>query len=113
VEAILQLGSRLYTRADRLVRAGLAAARQGQLSGIIFWAALIGICGAFTGVAFRASVRLVQRALTGHSAGLVETAELLPWWARIAVPTIGGACAGALLWLAARTRDQSRSVDYM
>ena len=61
MEALLQLGSRLYVRADRLVRIALTAARQGQLSGIIFWAALIGICGAFTGVGFRASVRLVQR----------------------------------------------------
>ncbi len=60
----------------------------------MFWAALIGVCGAFTGVAFRAAVRLVQRLLTGSSAGLVETAELLPWWARIAVPTVGGVCAG-------------------
>src|SRR5580658_3616780 len=96
-----------------MLRATVSAAKQGQLSGIMFWAALIGVCGALTGVAFRASVRLVQRVLTGQYAGLVETAELLPWWARIAVPTIGGACAGALLWLAARTRDQSRSVDYM
>jgi CIC family chloride channel protein len=113
VEAILQLGSRLYTRADRLARVALAAARQGQLSGIIFWAALIGICGAFTGVAFRASVRLVQQALTGHSAGLVETAELLPWWARIAVPTIGGVCAGTVIWLARHILHTTRSIDYM
>jgi CIC family chloride channel protein len=110
---LAQLGSRLLGRADRMLSATLSAAKQGQLSGIMFWAALIGVCGAFTGVAFRASVRLVQRVLTGQYAGLVETAELLPWWARIAVPTIGGACAGGLLWLAARTRDQSRSVDYM
>jgi CIC family chloride channel protein len=113
VEAISQLATRLFVRADRLLRAGLTAAKQGQLSGIIFWAALIGVCGAFTGVGFRASVRLVQRALTGHSAGLVETAELLPWWARIAVPTIGGACAGTLLWAAQRLLRSNRNIDYM
>jgi CIC family chloride channel protein len=110
---LAQFGSRLIGRTDRMLRATVSAAKQGQLSGIMFWAALIGVCGALTGVAFRASVRLVQRVLTGQYTGLVETAELLPWWARIAVPTIGGACAGALLWLAARTRNQSRSVDYM
>ncbi len=100
-------------RLRRLVRAGLAAARHGQLGGIVFWAALIGIGGAVSGVAFRISVRLVQRALTGSSTELVETAAALPWWARIAVPTIGGACAGALLWAGARVLRSMRSVDYM
>jgi len=113
VQGLVQLASRLVVRADRMLRAGLSAAKQGQLSGIIFWAALIGICGAFCGVGFRASVRLVQRGLTGHSAGLVETAELLPWWARIAVPTIGGACAGTLLWIARRVLRSTRNIDYM
>lgn len=113
MEALLQLGSRIVVRVDRLARIALTAARQGQLSGIIFWAALIGICGAFTGVGFRASVRLVQQALTGHSAGLVETAELLPWWARIAVPTIGGACAGTVIWVARRVLHSNRPLDYM
>ncbi|MGH8232179.1 MAG: ClcB-like voltage-gated chloride channel protein, partial [Steroidobacteraceae bacterium] len=91
----------------------LTAAKHEQLGGIVFWAALIGVCGAFSGVAFRASVRLVQHLLTGSSAGLVETAELLPWWARIAVPTIGGACAGALLWAGQRVLRAGRRVDYM
>jgi chloride channel protein, CIC family len=113
VEAIVQFGTRLFGRADRLLRAALIAAKHEQLSGIVFWAALIGICGAFTGVAFRASVRLVQQLLTGSSAGLVETAELLPWWARIAVPTVGGVIAGTLLWAGSRVLRQTRRVDYM
>jgi CIC family chloride channel protein len=113
VEALVQFTARLYGRADRLLRATLIAAKHEQLSGIVFWAALIGVCGAFTGVAFRASVRLVQRLLTGSSAGLVETAELLPWWARIAVPTVGGVIAGTLLWAGQRVLRQARSVDYM
>jgi CIC family chloride channel protein len=113
VQAIVQFATRMYGRADRLVRATLIAAKHEQLSGIVFWAALIGVCGAFTGVAFRASVRLVQRLLTGSSAGLVETAELLPWWARIAVPTVGGVIAGTLLWAGKRVLRQTRSVDYM
>jgi chloride channel protein, CIC family len=113
VEALVQFGTRLFGRAERLLRAGLIAAKHEQLSGIVFWAALIGICGAFTGVAFRASVRLVQQLLTGSSAGLVETAELLPWWARIAVPTVGGICAGTLLWAGKRVLRHTRRVDYM
>jgi len=113
VEGIVQFGTRLFGRADRLLRAALIAAKHEQLSGIVFWAALIGICGAFTGVAFRASVRLVQRLLTGSSGGLVETAELLPWWARIAVPTVGGICAGTVLWAGQRVLRHNRRVDYM
>jgi len=110
---MVQLGARLFASAERWVRRALVAAKHEQLSGIVFWAALIGVCGAFTGVAFRASVRLVQRLLTGSSAGLVETAELLPWWARIAVPNVGGVLAGLLLWAAQRVPRQTRRVDYM
>ena len=113
MEALVQFGTRLFDRAERWLRAGLTAAKHQELSGIVFWAALIGVCGAFTGVGFRASVRLVQRLLTGSSSGLVETAELLAWWARIAVPTLGGICAGTLLWAGQRFLRQSRAVDYM
>jgi CIC family chloride channel protein len=113
VKAVVQLGRKLFVRAERLLRTILTAAKHQELSGIIFWAALIGVCGAFTGVGFRASVRLVQRLLTGSSAGLVETAELLPWWARIAVPTIGGVCAGTLLWAGQRLLRRAQPVDYM
>jgi CIC family chloride channel protein len=113
VSALARLGSQLYARVDRLARIALVAARQGHLSGIIFWAALIGICGAFAGVGFRASVRLVQSALTGHTAGLVETAELLPWWSRIAVPTVGGVLAGTVIWITQRLLHTNRSIDYM
>ncbi len=96
-----------------MLRTALAAAKHGQLGGIVFWAALIGIGGAISGVAFRSSVRLVQWALTGHATGLVETAALLPWWARIAVPAVGGVCAGVLLWAGARVLRNVRDVDYM
>jgi CIC family chloride channel protein len=114
VEAILQFGSRLLERTDRMMRRLFSAAKHEQLTGIVFWAALIGICGAFAGVGFRAAVRLVQQLLTGHSnTGLVETAELLPWWARITVPTIGGAIAGLLIWIGQRFVRTGRKVDYM
>jgi chloride channel protein, CIC family len=114
VEAILQFGSRVLERVDRLIRTLLSAAKHEQLTGIVFWAALIGVCGAFAGVGFRAAVRLVQQLLTGHSdTGLVETAELLPWWARIVVPTVGGALAGLLIWIGQRLLRTGRKVDYM
>src|ERR1700761_6048465 len=109
----MRMCRRLFELARQLVGSALTAAKHQELSGILFWAALIGVVGAFTGVGFRASVRLVQRLLTGSSQGLVETAELLHWQARIAVPTIGGALAGTLLWIGQRWLRQVRAVDYM
>ena len=44
VEAIVQFGTRVFGRCDRLLRATLVAAKHEQLSGIVFWAALIGVC---------------------------------------------------------------------
>ena len=109
MEAILQFGTRIIERTDRLLRNLFSAAKHEQLTGIVFWAALIGVCGAFAGVGFRAGLRLVQQLLTGHSeTGLVETAELLPWPARIAIPTIGGAIAGLLLWIGQRVWHTAR-----
>ena len=113
MKALLQGCRRLFELARQLVHSALTAAKHQELSGIVFWAALIGVVGAFTGVGFRASVRLVQHLLTGQSGGLVETAELLPWWARIAVPTIGGVIAGALLWAGQRLLKRAQTVDYM
>jgi chloride channel protein, CIC family len=115
VEAILQFGSRLLDRVERLIRAALSVAKHEQLTGIVFWAALIGVFGALSGVGFRAAVRLVQYLLTRHSTGLVATAELLPWWARVVVPTVGGGLAGLLLWIGQRVRAMhgARKVDYM
>ena len=81
MEAILQFGSRLLERSDRLMRRLLSAAKHEQLTGIVFWAALIGVCGAFAGVGFRASVRLVQQLLTGHSE---------PGWSRLRSCCPGG-----------------------
>jgi CIC family chloride channel protein len=113
VHALVPSRSRLFAGIERLLRAGVTLAKHHELSGIIFWAALIGIAGAFSSVAFRASVREVQRLLTGGTGGLVETAEALPWWGRVIIPAIGGLCAGLLLWLGHRVLRSARSVDYM
>jgi len=113
VHALVPFRSRLWASFERLLRAGLTLAKHQELSGIIFWAALVGVAGAFSSVAFRASVLEVQRVLTGGTAGLVETAEALPWWGRIIVPAVGGLCAGLLLWLGHRVFRTGRSVDYM
>jgi chloride channel protein, CIC family len=84
-----------------------------DLANIVFWAALIGICGALSSVAFREAARLLERLLTGQSQGLVQAAAGLVWWHRAIVPVIGGVLAGLLLYYVARSFVTSRAVDYM
>jgi chloride channel protein, CIC family len=85
-----------------------------DLANIVFWAALIGICGALSSVAFREAARWLERLLTGQSqGGLVAAASGLVWWHRAVVPVIGGVLAGLALHYAGRWRSAARSVDYM
>ncbi|MGB6603711.1 MAG: ClcB-like voltage-gated chloride channel protein [Steroidobacteraceae bacterium] len=84
-----------------------------DLANIVFWAALIGICGALSSVAFREGARLLERLLTGQSQGLVHAASGLVWWHRAIVPVIGGVAAGLLLYYVGRSFAASRAVDYM
>src|SRR6185437_2147094 len=53
-----------------------------DLAGIIFWAALIGICGALSSVAFREGVHLFELLFTGQSQSLVHAASEIAWWHR-------------------------------
>src|SRR5262245_47454987 len=73
-----------------------------DLAGIVFWAALIGICGALTSVAFREGVRLLETLFTGQSQSLVHAASDLVWWHRALVPPVGGLLAGLVLHLGGR-----------
>src|SRR5690242_481758 len=73
-----------------------------DLAGVVFWAALIGIAGALTSVAFRELARLLEMLFTGQSQSLVNAASKLVWWHRALVPVVGGALAGLVLHLAGR-----------
>ncbi|MGH8327439.1 MAG: chloride channel protein [Steroidobacteraceae bacterium] len=85
-----------------------------DLAGIIFWAALTGFLGALATVAFRESLRLLERIFTGqHEQGLVNAAIELVWWHRMAIPIVGGLLAGAVLYWAGRVLTVPRAVDYM
>lgn len=84
-----------------------------DLAGIVFWAALIGICGALSSVAFREAVRLLEKLFTGQSQSLVHAASDLVWWHRALFPLAGGLLAGLVLHLAGRAFTSSRAVDYM
>ena len=84
-----------------------------DLAGIIFWAALVGVCGALASVAFREGIRLLEKLFTGQSQSLVQAASELVWWHRMLVPLAGGLLAGLVLHLMGRALTSSRAVDYM
>jgi len=84
-----------------------------DLAGIVFWAALIGICGALCSVLFREGIHLLERLFTGQSQGLVNAAAELPIWHRAIVPVIGGVLAGLVLYVFGRALTWTRAVDYM
>jgi chloride channel protein, CIC family len=85
-----------------------------DLAGIVFWAALTGVLGALASVAFRESLRLLERVFTGQrTQGLVNAAIQLVWWHRMAIPIIGGLLAGLILHWMGRVLTVPRAVDYM
>jgi len=96
-----------------LTRLRLVLFGHEDLAGIIFWAALIGICGALCSVAFREGARLLELLFTGQSQSLVQAAAHLAWWHRALVPVIGGLLAGLVLHVLAHRLTLARAVDYM
>jgi CIC family chloride channel protein len=84
-----------------------------DLAGIIFWAALVGVCGALASVAFRESIRLLEMVFTGQASGLVNGASKLAWWHRALVPVIGGALAGWVLYILGSRFISLKVTDYM
>ena len=84
-----------------------------DLAGIVFWAALVGFCGALSSVAFREGARLFEQLATGQSGSLVLAASKLVWWHRMAVPVVGGFLAGLILHWGGRVLTAPRAVDYM
>ena len=80
---------------------------------LLMWAAVCGLLGALATLAFRESIHVLQWALTGDTSGsLVEAAKRLPWYVRVAFPTLGGLLAGGFLVWAKRV-PAGASSDYM
>jgi CIC family chloride channel protein len=96
-----------------LTRLRLVLFGHEDLAGIIFWAALVGICGALASVAFRESIRLLELVFTGQAMGLVNGAEQLVWWHRALVPVVGGALAGWVLYILGSKFISLKVADYM
>lgn len=105
--------STYFTRLLRLRLWVSERLRPGEAYVTLFWAGLIGAIGGLSAPAFSAATKLVQWAFTGHTESLVETARALPVWQRIAVPAVGGLCAGLVLYFGSRFTRGRKSVDYM
>ena len=87
--------------------------RPSETHSMLLWAALVGFVGALATIAFREAIRALEWLATRHTGGLVEIAELLPWYLRIVFPAAGGVVAGLLLQASRRWARQGASSDYM
>jgi CIC family chloride channel protein len=78
-----------------------------------FWAALVGLCGAVSSVAFREALNQLQWIFLGYR-GPVEGAETtLPWWGRLLIPAAGGLVAGTILLFGEKWSQAGKSADFM
>ncbi len=78
-----------------------------------FWAAVVGLCGAFSSVAFREALSLLQTCLLHDESPLDHASTALPWWGRLLMPTVGGLLAGTILLGGERWSTAGKSADFM
>lgn len=69
---------------------------------MLLWSIVAGLLGTLATELFRAALYGFEHLVLGPGEGLVAMARHLPWWARIACPTLGGLVAGLLLVWARR-----------
>jgi CIC family chloride channel protein len=80
----------------------------------LFWAGIVGFCGALCSIAFRLSTSVLNRLLTGSSTpGLAESFTHIPPLLRFVIPGLGGLIAGAILYFGMRWHGQVVTADYM
>jgi len=79
----------------------------------LLWAALAGLLGALAALFFSACAEGIHQVLTNSTAGVVESMRVLPWWARLLVPAVGGLLAGTVLVLGSRFLKGQSATDYM
>ena len=78
-----------------------------------FWAAIVGLCGAFSSVAFREALYELQGVLLGYEGPLDTAATTLPWWGRLLMPAAGGLIAGSILLFGEKWSKAGKSADFM
>lgn len=86
--------------------------RSSELHMMLLWAVLTGFVGALATIVFRDGIKDRQWLLVGRSGSLVEMAKVLPWYLRVALPSLGGLVTGCFMVLAKRFAADIAS-DYM
>src|ERR1700691_3147660 len=76
-----------------------------------FWAAIVGLCGAFSSVAFRESLNQMQLFLLHYNGPLENAATTLPWWGRLLMPAAGGLIAGSILLFGQKGSDAGKAAE--
>ncbi len=106
----------IYKRLLRLLRWRLwvlEKLRPSPWQETLCWAAVAGVLGALSALAFRSGVDLIHRLLTGNTEGIVDSFRELEWWQRLSVPAVGGLMAGLVLLFGKRLHPGQSSTDYM
>src|SRR5947208_9759271 len=74
----------------------------------LVWAAVAGFLGALAAILFSSLTENIYDWFGSRRLGIVDSMAHLPSWARLLVPTLGGAAAGLVLMFGQRlTRNQS------
>ena len=79
----------------------------------LLWAAIAGVLGALSSLLFTTLTERVHEWFGNPGQGVVASMASLPWWAVLAVPTLGGAAAGGILMFGQRLTRVQSSTDYM
>ncbi len=106
----------IYDRLLRLLRWRLwiiEKLRPSPWQETLCWAAVAGVFGALSALAFRGGVGLIHSLLTGNSYGMVESFRELVWWQRLCIPVVGGVMTGLVLLFGKRLHPGESSTDYM
>lgn len=117
-------GRQRWERLTGLARASLARHWQGWLSLRerlrlsedalhLALAVLIGIVAGVTNLVFYGATEMVKLLTLHHAGDLVATAWLLPPWARLAAPALGGLAAGLVLHWGLRFSGSQRSTNLL
>ena len=89
-------------------------AQPSDLQVTLFWAGVVGFCGAVCSIAFRYATSGVHKLVTGSSTpGLVESFAHLPPLLRLVIPALGGLIAGGVLYFGRRFHGEVVTTDYM
>ncbi len=91
----------------------VGALRASETHSMLLWAVAVGFVGALATIAFREAISALQWLVMGRASSFVAMAESLPWYARVALPALGGAFAGLLLQWSRRFNPHSAASDYM